>query len=124
MQYSTAIRNARADIVTQTIGASARLELFSGPIPRSCEEADPKSLIVTIALPSPFLTKAKDGMKQKVGDWHGTATAAGTPSFYRFSNSKGCAVQGPVSELRIDKRMLTEGEEVHILGFRITSGNK
>lgn len=88
-QFSVAVRNARLDAITTTMGASARLQIFTevNP-PASCADADTGALLATIILPSSYMNAASGGSKSKTATaWSADATATGTAGHYRFKDS-------------------------------------
>ena len=52
LQYSTAVRNARLDVVESTIGTSAVLKIRTGAAPANCAAADSGTVLATVNLPS------------------------------------------------------------------------
>ena len=72
MQYSTFVRAARMVATVATIGASAKLLLFSGAEPANCLSADPAGLVATLSLPSTWM-----GAPITVGDIVTMAMAGG-----------------------------------------------
>jgi hypothetical protein len=52
LQFSTAVRNGRADAIETTIGTSAILKIRSGAPPATCATADSGTVIATINLAS------------------------------------------------------------------------
>lgn len=52
LQLSVAVRNARADVVESTIGASAILRIRTGPAPADCAAADAGTVLATLTLPA------------------------------------------------------------------------
>jgi hypothetical protein len=99
MKYSEKIRNARLNVVTDTIGPAAILRIYSGPVPSSCDAANPSGLLVEIELPHrPF--NLADGAKLMISEpWSGWAHADGIAKSFRLSDYMGAPhVQGTISK--------------------------
>src|SRR5712691_10762344 len=94
-QYSVGVRNAKLDAVETTIGTGPLLKIFSGAEPANCAAADPAGLLVTITLPSDWMTNAAAGVKDKTGAWSAAATGAGNAASFRVYDSTGatCHIQ-------------------------------
>lgn len=131
LQYSTTLRNARGDQIETTIGASAKLYLYSGSVAANCAASDPSGLLLTINLPSNWLNDASSGAKTLLGTWSGTASGTGTAASWRIKDSGGttCHMQGTVSasggggDLILDNTSIASGQTIAITGFTITEGN-
>lgn len=126
IQYSDAVRNAAADSFETTIGASPILRIRNGTKPANCAAARAGTVLVTINLPSDWLTAASGGSKSKNGTWQDTsADATGTPTHYEIMDSTGttCHEQGDVSltggggDLTLDSMSITAGQQVTITGY-------
>ena len=130
LQYSTAVRNARLDVVESTIGTSAVLKIRSGSAPANCGTADSGTVLATCTLPSDWMAAASSGSKAKSGTWQDTsADATGTAAHFRIYDSGGtvCGLQGTVGvgsgDLQVDSVSFTAGQSFSITGFTITDGN-
>lgn len=89
-QFSVEVRNARANAVEQTIGASPTMEIRSGLPPANTAQADTGTVLATIALPADYLTAAAAGVVSKSGTWDDqSADAAGRAAHYRIKNNAG-----------------------------------
>lgn len=99
IQYSVAVRNARADAVESTIGTGAVLQLRTGPKPANCAAAATGTLLVECVAPSDWMAPAVNGVKSKSGTWAGVATGQGDIGHYRILNAgkTTCHEQGPVT---------------------------
>ncbi len=135
-QYSVGVQNAKLDAVETTIGTGPLLKIFSGAEPANCAAADPAGLLVTITLPSDWMTNAAAGVKDKTGAWSAAATGAGNAASFRIYDSTGatCHVQGNVTatggggDMTVDNVNIAVGQIVTVTGatgngFRITAGN-
>lgn len=65
LQYSTAVRNARLDVVESTIGTSAVLKIRTGAAPANCAAADSGTVLATCTLPSDWMAAASGGTKAR-----------------------------------------------------------
>lgn len=87
LQFSTTLRNNRANQIASTIGASAYLQLFTGAPPANCAVADSGTLLCEIALPATWMGAAASGAIAKSGTWSGTAQAGGTAGYFRIKDN-------------------------------------
>jgi hypothetical protein len=126
---STAVRNAKADAIEATIGASAKLLIFSGAKPANCAAADPSGLLCTINLPADWLTAAASGAVAKNGVWSGTGSGAGNAASWRIKDNAGttCHMQGTAAvsaaELILDNVNIAVGQTVTVNSFSWTEGD-
>jgi hypothetical protein len=132
LQYSTAIRNARLDVVESTIGVSAILKIRSGAPPATCATADSGTVLATVSLPSDWMSAASAGVKAKNGTWEDTsADASGTAAHFRIYESTGttCGIQGTVTatggggDMTVDSVSFTAGQDFLVNSFSLTAGN-
>lgn len=129
LQESIAVRNARLDAIETQIGATAVLKIFSGAVPANCAAADPAGALVSITLPSDWMSAAASGVKAKLGTWSGTASGTGTALSFRVYASDGttCGMQGTVGQgsgdLSLDNTSIVSGQTVTVSSFSITAGN-
>ena len=130
-QYSTAIRNAKLDVVESTIGTSAILKMFSGAEPANPAAADPAGLLVTINLPADWMNAASGGTKTLLGTWLGTASGTGTAQCFRIYDSGlvACGIQGNITatggggDMELNNTSIASGQPVSVTTFTITAGN-
>lgn len=135
IQYSTVLRNNQLDQIESTVGASARLHLYTGSKPANCAAAHTGTLIVNMALPSDWMDAAASGSKAKLGTWTGTGLpAAGTGTnagYFRITDSTGatCHIQGTVTvtggggDMTLVNTNIAENQAVVISSFTINAGN-
>jgi hypothetical protein len=132
LQYSTAIRNARLDVVESTIGVSAILKIRSGAPPATCATADSGTVLATVSLPSDWMSAASAGVKAKNGTWEDTsADASGAAAHFRIYDSTGttCGIQGTVTatggggDMTVDSVSFTAGQDFLVNSFSLTAGN-
>lgn len=95
LQFSTALRNARAAAIEATIGASPTLEIRSGAAPANCAAADSGDTLATIPLPADWLSAPSGGVVTKLGAWSAFSSDDGVPAHFRIKDSGGtCHMQG------------------------------
>lgn len=129
IQYSVNVNNARLDAVENTIGTAAVLKIFSGSVPSNCSSADPAGALVSISLPSDWMSAASSGSKAKLGTWTGTASGTGTAASFRIyaSNGTTCGLQGTcgvgTGDLQLDNTSISAGQNVTVSSFTINSAN-
>lgn len=131
IQYSDAVRNARLDAVESTIGASAKLYIYSGAKPANCAAADPAGLLVTINLPADWMAAANAGSKALAGSWSASASGAGTAASFRIKDSGATNVgmQGTVTatggggDMTLNNAVIAAGQTVTVDTFTLTGGN-
>lgn len=132
LQYSTAVRNARLDVVESTIGTSAVLKIRTGSVPATCATADSGTVLATCTLPSDWMAAASGGTKSLSGTWQDTsADATGTAAHFRIYESTGttCGIQGTVTatggggDLQVDNVSFAAGQAFTVTTFTLTAGN-
>lgn len=100
VQFSVAVRNARADAVETAVGTSAVLKIRTGSAPADCAAADTGTVLATINCPSDWMAAAASGAKAKSGTWEdASADNTGTAAHFRLYASDGttCHMQGTVT---------------------------
>lgn len=125
MQLSTTVRNAQADVFESTVSTGPLLKIYSGAVPADCAAADPAGLLVTLTLPSDWLSNASSGAKALSGTWSGTVASSGTAVTWRIKDSGDttCHAQGPISELGLSSVALVAGDVVTQTAFGFAMGN-
>jgi hypothetical protein len=132
LQFSTALRNARADRIESYVGASAVLKIRSGSVPASCAAADSGTVLATLNLPADWMNDAASGAVTLKGTWQDTSCdATGTGGHFRIYRSDGttCELQGTVTasggggDITLSSTSLVSGGSVTITSFTITEGN-
>ena len=131
LQASTAIRAAQANQVDGVIGASAQLIVYSGAEPANPAAAPTGTVLVTMALPSTWLTSPGTGVKAMSGTWSGVASASGTAGYFRIYDNgiTTCGLQGNVTltggggDVTINATSITNGQTITATGFTLTVGN-
>jgi hypothetical protein len=132
VQLSTAVRNARLDVIETTIGTSAVLKIRTLTQPANVAAADAGTVLATLSLPSDWLAAAASGAKAKSGTWEDTsADATGTAAHFRIYASDGTTahIQGSVTvtggggDMTLDSVSITAAQTVTITAFTLTDGN-
>lgn len=132
LQYSTAIRNARLDVVESTISTSPILRIRTGAPPANCATADSGTVLATCTLPSDWMAAASGGTKALSGTWQDTsADNSGTAGHFRIYDSGGttCHMQGTVTatggggDMTVDNAVFASGQSFSVTSFSITGGN-
>jgi hypothetical protein len=131
LQFSTAVRNARADVTESTIGTAPKLRLLSGSAPANCAATQTGTLLAELTLPSDWLSAASGGVKSLSGSWTGTATNAGTVGYFRIldSGATTCHMQGTVTtsggggDMIASSTTVGVGDTETITSFTLTEGN-
>jgi len=131
LQYSVNIRDAQANQIESTIGASPILEIRTGNPPANTSAVDSGILLVSMTLPADWLGVASNGAVSKLGTWSATASAGGTAGHFRIKDSTGTTVhiQGTVTatggggDMELDNTNIASGQTVTINAFSITVGN-
>ncbi len=124
-QKSVTVRTAELDTIEVTIGTSAVLKVFSGAEPASCGSSDPAGTLVTMSLPSDWMSAASAGSKAKLGTWSGVASGSGTAASWRIYESTAvtCHLQGNTTDMTFDNTNVASGQTVTVATFTITAGN-
>lgn len=131
LQYSVAIRNAQLDAVESTIGATAKLYLFTGAAPANCAAADSGTLLATLTLPADWMAAAAAGAKALLGSWAGAGAAAGSAGYFRVKDNAGtvCGMQGTVTatggggDLQLDNVSIAVSQAISITSFTLNAAN-
>ena len=117
--------NAKLDLVETTIGAAPTLKVFTGSPPSACAAADEGTMLVSIVLPSNWLTTASAGSVSLVGVWAGVIAATGVGGYFRIYDSGGtCHLQGIVdtseADLNLSGVSFVAGRNFSITAFTLT----
>jgi len=132
IQLRDTVRTARINAIETTIGASAILKIRTGAQPADCMAADSGTALVTVSLPSDWLTISSPGVGGKLGTWEDlSADAAGTAGHMRIYASDGttCGLQGTVTatggggDMTVDNTSFAVGQTFTITGFTLTDAN-
>ena len=130
IQFSTTVRNARADSIESTIGTGPTLEIRSSTVPANCAAADTGSVLATLTLPSDWMGAASGGVKSISGTWQDlSCDATGTATYFRIKQSTTCHMQGTVSatggggDMEVSSTSFTLGASFTVTSFTLTEGN-
>ena len=130
LQFSTTLRNARADAITTNVGNAGKLRIYAGAIP-----ADPgtaltsQALLVEETTASPFAAGAADGVLSPTAPSQVNVGTSGTASFYRVYKSDGttCVIQDTcgisAAGMVLNTITLTAGGPVLVNSWSVTEGN-
>jgi hypothetical protein len=114
LRYSETVRNAGLDGRIAAMGSAPSLHIFDG-------SGEP---LVTIKLPQVWMTKAKNGVTEKAGDWNGVASRSGQAKSFRFVGSGGAHIEGLIPhDMTVDNAKLEKGQHVSIGQYIILAGN-
>ena len=132
LQYSTAVRNAKLDVVETTIGVGPILRMRTGAPPANCGTADSGTILAECVLPSDWMQAAAAGSKSKNGAWEDlSANATGTAGHFRIYDGAGttCHMQGTVTltagggDMTVDNTSFSAGQSFTVTSFTLTAGN-
>jgi hypothetical protein len=129
IKMSAAVRNAMMNAYEATIGASAKILIYTGTPPANLTDAATGTLLATLALPADWMTAAASGVVSKNGTWTDVADAAGTAGYYRITATDGTTVheQGTVAmsggDMIINNTNIAVGQTVTVTTFSKTAGN-
>ncbi len=128
VNYSTALRNARADVIQSQVGASPKLRIYSGSKPASVSDPASGTLLAELTLPAVWLNAAASGALTQAGVWTvAAALATGTAGYYRIYDNAGTTshIQGSVPSDLVGNptNAITAGAGVTVTAFTLTEGN-
>ena len=132
LQFSTNLRNSRANQIESHVGASAVMKIRSGSVPANCGSADSGTVLATLNLPADWMAAASGGAVSLAGTWQdASADATGTAGHFRIYRSDGttCEIQGTATatggggDLTLSSTSIVSGGSVTITSFTITEGN-
>jgi hypothetical protein len=132
LTYSTAIANARLDLVESTIGTSAILRIRTGAPPATVATASSGTVLATCNLPSDWMAAASSRSKAKSGTWEDTsADNAGTAGHFEIVASDGTTVgmRGTVTatggggDMTVDNTSFAAGQAFTVTAFTLNHGN-
>jgi hypothetical protein len=132
VQLSTAVRNARLDVIESTISTAAVLRIYTGAQPANCAAANSGTLLAEMTLPSDWMAAASGGSKALSGTWNDTsANGTGTAGHFRIyeTTATTCHIQGSVTatggggDLTLDNTSIAAAQTVTITSFTLTDAN-
>lgn len=132
IQFSTTLRNARANAIESTIGSAAIVKIFTGSPPATPASTDTGTQLLSYTLAADWMGAASSGTVS----FNNTPIAAvagssGTAGHYRLYGSAGstCYMQGTVGvssdspDMVIDSADVALAQVVNILAWSITEAN-
>lgn len=131
VQLSTAVRNAKLDAVTATIGSSPLLRIYNGTPPANVATAlSGNTLLSELAMSATPFPAASGGVltANSIAN-DSSADNTGTASFYRVYKSDGTTaeIQGAVgtsaSDLNLNTTSIVAGGPVAVTSFTYTEAN-
>ena len=132
LQHAPILRNALGNAYEATIGQSPVLNVYTGSPPADCTVADSGTLLVSMVLPSDWLTSVSAGVMNLSGDWSNTAVGAGVAGYFRLYDPTGVgtafeqgtvSMSGGVGDLILDNINIASGQSVNITGFTRSFGS-
>lgn len=131
IQMSAAVRNAMMNAYEATIGASAKLRIYTGAKPAALTDAATGTLLIEMTLPADWMSAAAGGTIAKAGTWSGDGIAEGEAGYYRILNSAGTTaheqgtvgMSGPDVDMIINNTDVAINQNVTVTTFSKTAGN-
>ncbi len=130
LTYSTAIANAKLDIVESTIGTSAILKIRTGSPPATVADASTGTVLATVSLPSDWMNAASARAKTKTGTWtDASADATGTAGHFEITATDGTTVgmRGTVgttgTDMIVNTVSFVSGDSFSVTTFTLNAGN-
>ncbi len=135
LQFSVAVRNARLDAIEVAVGATAKLQMWTGTVPASCATAPSGTKLLETTLGADWAAAAgatvagrKDFSNTPLA---GVGIAGGTAGYFRLVDNAGtnCHLQGTISatggggDMTIDNVIIANAQAVNVTSFQITDGN-
>lgn len=121
--------DAMKNSLTDTLGAkfdSGTLKILDGVQPAA--GGAETTVLATITLPADAFAAAASGSAAKLGTWSATASATGTATWFRLSNSGGTEfIDGDITatsgggDLELDSTSITSGQTVTVSSFSISA---
>lgn len=113
MGYSTALRNAKLDLNSTTVGNAGKLKIFAGTKPATGGAEG--TLLAIFTLGSPFAPASSAGVQSPTLPSATTGAATGTAGWARVTQADSTT---PVMDLTVG----TSGAQVNLNTLSITSG--
>jgi hypothetical protein len=131
LRYCEALRNARLDAIAAAVSGGAKMRLFSGALPNTCESVDPPldTLMAELELPpQPFLPAAGGRLVSSHEPWRGLGLGRaknGTvvECFRLYDAHNRCHIQGSVGvegwhDLVLSTTKIAAGQSI-VIDFKI-----
>jgi hypothetical protein len=132
VQLSVSALNTMLDSIETTVGTAPVLQIRTGAPPASCASGATGSVLVTMTLPSDWMSNAVNGTKTKNGTWEDTsADGSGTAGHFRIWDSTvtTCHLQGTVTatggggDMTVDNTSINTGQDVVVTSFSMGTAN-
>ncbi len=128
LQYSVALRNARADAKATTVGSAGLLRIYTGSAPADCVTAASGTKLAEHTLGSPFAAGASGGVQSPTLPSNVNALATASAGYWRVYKSDGttCVIQGTCgtsgADMNLNTLSLVTGGPVQINSWSFTEG--
>lgn len=128
LQYSVALRNARADAKTTIVGNAGLLRIYTGSAPATCADAATGTKLSEHTCGSPFAAGAASGVLSPTLPANVNALATNTAGYWRLYKADGttCVAQGSVgtsgADLNLNTLSLVSGGPVQVNSWAWTEG--
>lgn len=132
LDFSDAVRNARADAIESTTGASPICRLRVGAKPVNCAAASTGVIVATMVLPANWMADAAAGVKALLGLWQDLAADnPGLIGHFEIFNAADtvCHLRGTVTAtggggvMTVDNPDVLAGQQITVTAFTLTEGN-
>jgi hypothetical protein len=125
MRFSMGLRNAQANVIETTIGASAKLQIRTGAPPASIGDANAGTELAEVTAPADYFGNAANGAIAKIGAWQASASANGLAGHFRmYTNDEATPhIDGLVSMPWAGSVAVQVGQQMHSGGnvYRCTT---
>jgi len=130
VQHSIAVRDAKLAAQEAAIGTAPLLRIRTGAQPANCAASRSGTILVSITLPSDWLTAPSSGAAAKAGTWSAASIATGTAAHYEIMDSTGtiCHEQGSVSlsggggDMIIQNTSIVTPQVVTVTTYNVSQG--
>lgn len=125
-QYSTTVRNARADATSTAIGGGGKLRVYTGAAPANCGTAASGTLLSEHTCGTPFAPAASGGVQSPTLPADVNASASGNAGYYRVYDAAGtnCHIQGSIgtsgTDIIVSRIDFAAGSPVHVASWTRT----
>jgi hypothetical protein len=130
INFTVAVRNARADAITTATGASALLNIYDGTQAADADTAiGAQVLLAQLTCNATFAPGAASGvLTLNAITSDASANASGTASWFRLTTSGGTKIMdGTVgtsgADLNLNSVAISSGAQVSVSSFVLTEGN-
>lgn len=125
-RYSTALRNAKLDAITTTVGNAGTLKFYDGTQPATGGTAT--TLLATFTLGSPFAAGASGAVLSPTLPSNVNGAATSTATWARLATSGGTFVADYTvgtsgTDIVMTSTSIVSGQPVSITSWTITAGN-